>query len=180
MEIAQINSRRAGHACFLVHGEHRLQRGVGQILAFQQSQDHSNGNSVVTAESSAFGIYRIAIHDQIQTLGVHIFPATRLLFADHIHVSLQHHRRSGLIAGGSGLPDDNIVQLILPHIEAPVPGKTHQIVADSLCAATAMRDAANFFKPMKNSIRLQSGQYSHGFPSFQILYILCQTVVLCS
>ena len=139
---------------------------MGQRVALQQSKDHGHGDAVVAAQRSAFGVHGVPLHGQLQALGGHILFAVRLFFADHVHVPLQKHRRSGLIAGGSGLFYDHIVPLVLPDGKAAVAGKAHQIVADGLGVAAAVGNAAKLLKPVKDPLGLQTGQNRHKYSSF--------------
>ena len=139
-------------------------------MAIQQGQAHSHGDAVVCAQGGAFGVDHIPVHHQIQTLTGHVLGAARGHFADHVHVSLEHHGRGVLIARGAGLTEDHIPQRVLLHRKAPIAAKLHQIIAEGLCVSAAVGNTAQLLKPMKYPTRLQAFQYCHNFSSFLLFF----------
>ena len=68
------------------------------------------------------------------------------LFADHVHMGLEHQRGFLLSASGTWLVYDDVVQCV-PHTVQPLLfGKGGEITADSLLVAGAAGDGGDLFK----------------------------------
>ena len=75
----------------------------------------------------------------------------------HIDVALQHHGRGILGTGRCGLANDDVVDLILVHIEAALLGKRNQEIADALLVARPTGDRADLLKEMEQLGGLVTG-----------------------
>ena len=104
----------------------------------------------------------------IQALLGHVDGTVGILFADHVHVSLQNHRLVVFHAAGAVCKQDHIVQGILHIAQVVFPGKGHQIVADLLGVAGTMGHGADLLKIAKHCLRLQPGQF-FGFHTISLL-----------
>ena len=168
LQHGDVQPLGAVHAGFLVHGEDGLDGRVGQGIIVQNGHGHGHGNAVVAAQGGAPGGNGVALQHQVQALDSHVLGAAGLLFADHVHVTLEDHRLRRLIAGG-GVPEDHhVVQLVLDIPQAPGLGKIHQPVADGFGVAGTVGDGAQLLEETKNTLGLQMIQNGHNARSFYI------------
>ena len=79
------------------------------------------------------------------------------LVAHHVDVALQHDGRGILGAGRSGLANDDVVDLVLIHVEAALLGKRDQEIADALLVARPTGDRADLLKEMEQLGGLVAG-----------------------
>ena len=141
---------------------------MGQGGIVQDGQGHGHGDAVVAAQGGALGGNGVPLQHQVQALDSHVLGAAGLLFADHVHVTLEDHRLRRLIAGG-GIPEDHhVVQLVLDIPQATGLGKVHQPVADGLGVAGTVGDGAQLLEETKNTLGLQMIQNGHNARSFFI------------
>ena len=161
-----LHTHSAQHADLLVHGEDGLQPGMGDVLCVQNCQCHSHSDAVIAAQGGALGVDGVSLHHQVQPFLIHILGAVGGLFADHVHVALEDDRLGVLIAGGSFLDDNHIVQLVLVRFQPPFPGEGHQPVAGGLGVAGAVGDGAQLLKETEYAPGLQMFQNRHGSCSF--------------
>ena len=166
LQHGDVQPLGAVHAGFLVHGEDGLDGRVGQGGIVQDGQGHGHGDAVVAAQGGALGGNGVALQHQVQALDSHVLGAAGLLFADHVHVTLEDHRLRRLIAGGGILEDHHIVQLILDIPQAPGLGKVHQPVADGLGVAGTVGNGAQLLEEVKDTLGLQMIQNDHNACSF--------------
>ena len=119
---------------------------MGQGRVRQNGQDHGHGDPVVSAQRGILGPDPLTVGHQVQSLHRHILGAVLRLGADHVHVALQDDGSSPLIARRGLLPDDQVVGIVLPVLQAQLPGKARTQVADRLDVAAAVRHGAQLFK----------------------------------
>ena len=104
----------------------------------------------------------------IQTFGCHIDGAIRILFADHVHMTLDDYRLVILVTLGGITKEDHIIEFILDIAQVVGLGKVHQVVGNHLSVIRAMGNGTNFFKITEYSLRLQtcksSGIHMHTPP----------------
>ena len=131
-KIRRVEAPGAQHAHLLVHGEQTFQGPVGDIVPIQNGQGHGYGDAVVAAQGGAPGAHGVPVYEEVQPLLLHVLGAVRVLFGHHVHVALDHDRGGMLIARRGGLPDDDVVELVLTELQVPLFGEGHQIVADRL------------------------------------------------
>ena len=81
-------------------------------------------------------------------------------------MSLQNKRFFRLITVRSAFRYDNVLPLVLNAVKSPLFGKLFQIIAERGLIARTMRYLTDFFKKMKNRLRLQTFQYTHLSSSF--------------
>ena len=143
------------HTDFLVGGQYDLQPGMLQSSILQYSQCHGYGDAVIAAQSRSLGAYQIAVHKEVKALLVHVLGAARLLFAHHVHVALQNHRRGVLIARRGRSDQDHVVGLVLIMLQAQLFAECHTPVADGLCIGGAVRNGAHLLKNFKYPLRFQ-------------------------
>ena len=168
LQAGHVNAHGPVHARLLVHGDDRLNGGMGQALVIQHRQCHSHGDAVVAAQRGPLGIDKISVDGQIQPLTGHVLAAVRRFLAHHVHVTLQNHRLRPLVPGGGVLKDDDVVQRILLIPQAPLPGKLRQPVADGLGVARTAGNSAHLLKKVKYPSRLQMLQNCHIHRSFSL------------
>ena len=113
LQHGKINSGSTQHTHLFVGGDDHFQRRMGNGGVVQQCQRISNGNAVVTAQGSTLGEDTAAVMGHIQTLHSHINGAGCILFADHIHMTLEDHGRMVPIAAGTFLENDDVIHFIL-------------------------------------------------------------------
>ena len=164
----KIDAGSAEHTGLLIHGDDDFQRRMGNGLIGQNGHGISHSDAVIAAQGSTTGENIGAVMGHIQALSLHIDGAIRILVTDHVHVALQDHRGMILVAAGTFLIEDHIIQFILLVTDAVFLRKRHQIVADGLGIAGTMGIRAEFFKESKNGCRLQTGQLNsiHSVRSF--------------
>ena len=156
-----VHGGGAQQADLLVHGEHRLQPGVGDVVGVQNGQGHGHGDAVVAAQRGALGVDVVAIHGQIQALTAHILAAAGLLLTHHVQVPLEDHRFGGLIARGGLLDDDDVVALVLMILQAPLFGKGHAPVADGLGVPGPVGNGAHLLEKPEHTAGFQMLQNAH-------------------
>lgn len=83
-----------------------------------------------------------------------IVGAARFLFADHVQMALQHHRRTGLLSGGGRFADIHIVVRILLCGQTSLFGPLYQISGNRRLVPGAARDPGDLLKELKNFCRL--------------------------
>ena len=109
--------------------------GVNDRIVIENSEHQSDSNAVVGTQGGAVSGEDAVLDDQVDTVGRKVVLNGAQLVAHHIDVALQHHGRSILGAGRSGLANDDVVDLVLVHIEAALLGKRNQEIADALLVA---------------------------------------------
>ena len=141
------------HTDLLIGGQHNLQPGMLHGGVLQRRQCHGYGDAVIAAQSCSLGAYQIAVHKEVQALLVHILGTVRLLFAYHVHMALQDHRRGVLIARRGRGDQDHVVGLILIMLQTQLFAECHAPVADGLCVGGAVRNGAHLLKNFKYPLR---------------------------
>ena len=141
------------HTDLLVGGQHDLQPGMLHGGVLQRRQCHGYGDAVIAAQSCPLGAYQIAVRKEVQALLVHILGAARLLFAYHVHMALQDHRRGVLIARRGRGDQDHVVGFVLIMLQPQLFAKRHAPVADGLGVGGAVRNGAHLLKNFKYPLR---------------------------
>ena len=147
----------ADQASLLVGGEYALEGGVNDRIVIENSEHQSDGDTVVGAQGGAVSGEDAVLDDQVDTVGRKVVLNRAQLVAHHIDVALQHHGRGVLGAGRSGLANDDVVDLVLVHIEAALLGKRNQEIADALLVARPTGDRADLLKEMEQLGGLVAG-----------------------
>ena len=147
----------ADQASLLIGGEYALEGGVSNRIVVEHSKHQSDSNTVVGAQGGAVSGEDAVLHDQVDTVGRKVVLNRAQLVAHHIDVALQHHSRGILGAGRSGLANDDVVDLVLVHIEAALLGKRNQEIADALLVARPTGDRADLLKEMEQLGGLVAG-----------------------
>lgn len=124
----------ANQASLLVGGEYALEGGVNDRIVIENSEHQSDG-TVVGAQSGTVSGEDAVLDDQVDTISRKVVPVRAQLVAHHIDVALQHYGRGILGAGRCGLANDDVVDLVLVHIETALLGKRDQEIADALLVA---------------------------------------------
>ena len=159
-EHAQINACGTFHTGLLVHGDDHFQGGMGNGGVGEQGHGIGHRNAVITAQGGTLGKDIAAIVLHIQAFLLHINGAVRILLADHVHMTLEHHRLVVFIAGCSIAKEDHIVKLILDIAQVVFLCKGNQIVGNGLGVIRAMGNGTDFFKITEYSLRLQTRKFS--------------------
>ena len=113
----------ADQASLLVGGEHTLESRMGNRIIVEHGKHQSDSDTVVGAQSGAVGGEDAVLDDQVDTVGHKVVLNGAQLVAHHIDMALQHHGRGILGTGRCGLANDDVVDLVLIHIEAALLGK---------------------------------------------------------
>ena len=93
----------AVHAGFLVHCKQSFERAVLQGIVFHYSHNRSHAYSVVGAESSAFGLYPVAVDISFYRVVLEIVIALLYFLRHHVHVCLHGYHLQFFVAGCGGL-----------------------------------------------------------------------------
>ena len=147
----------ADQASLLIGGEYALEGGVNDRIVIENSEHQSDGDTVVGAQSGAVSGEDAVLDDQVDTVGRKVVLDGTKLVAHHVDVTLQHDGRGILGAGRCGLANDDVVDLVLVHIEAALLGKRNQEIADALLAARPTGDRADLLKEMEQLGGLVAG-----------------------
>ena len=93
----------AVHAGFLVHCQQSFERAVLQGIVFHYSHNRSHAYSVVGAESSAFGLYPVAVDISFYRVVLEIVITLLYFLRHHVHVCLHGYHLQFFVAGCGGL-----------------------------------------------------------------------------
>ena len=104
-------------------------------IVIENSEHQSDGDAVVGTQRGAVGGKDAVLDDQVDTIGRKVVLNGAQLVAHHVDMTLQHHGRGILGTGRCGLANDDVVDLVLVHIEAALLGKRNQEIADALLVA---------------------------------------------
>ena len=113
----------ADQASLLVGGEYALEGGVGNRIVVEHGKHKRDSNAVVGAQGGAVSGEDAVLDDQIDTIGRKVVLNGAQLVAHHVDMALQHHGRGILGTGRCGLANDDVVDLVLVHVEAALLGK---------------------------------------------------------
>ena len=156
-DLGLVERLGADQARFLVGGEHALEGRVGNRIVIEHGEHQSDSDTVVGAQGGAVSGEDAVLDDQVDTVGRKVVLDGTKLVADHVDVALQHHSRGILGAGRSGLANNDVVDLVLIHIEAALLGKRDQEIADALLVAGLAGDRADLLKVMEQLGGLVTG-----------------------
>ena len=126
-------------------------------IVIENSELPSDGNTVVGAQSGAVSGEDAVLDDQVDTVGRKVVLDGTQLVAHHVDVTLQHHGRGILGAGRCGLANEDVIDLVLIHIESARLGKRDQEIADALLVARTTGDRAALLKEMEQLGGLVAG-----------------------
>ena len=118
-------------------------------IVIENSEHQSNGDTVVGAQRGAVSGENAVLDEQVDTIGRKVVLNGAQFVAHHIDVALQHHGRGILGTGRCGLANNDVVDLVLIHIEAALLGKRNQEIADALLVARPTGDRADLLKEME-------------------------------
>ena len=148
-DLGLVERLGANQTGLLVGGEYALESGVNNRSVIENSEHQSDGNAVVGAQGGAVSGEDAVLDDQVDTIGRKVVLDGAQLVAHHVDVALQHDGRGILGAGRSGLANDDVVDLVLIHVEAALLGKRDQEIADALLVARPTGDRADLLKEME-------------------------------
>ena len=179
LQSGQVDGVRTQHSDFLVHRDDDFQGRMWNGVVRQQRQGVGHRNAVVTAKGRTPGKDIFVVVAQLQALYLHIDGAVRVLFAHHIHVSLQNHGGVILHAAGARAEQNHIILLILLIPKAVLLRKGHQVVGNLLGIPGAVGNGADRFKIIKDRGRLQTCQLFgfHITYSFSLYDLISQSAV---
>ena len=126
-------------------------------IVIENSEHQSDGNAVVGAQGGAVSGEDAVLDDQVDAVGRKVVLNGAQLVAHHVDVALQHHGRGILGAGRCGLANDDVVDLVLIHIETALLGKRDQEIADAFLVARPTGDRADLLKEMEQLGGLVAG-----------------------
>ena len=107
-----LQAEGAGEAGLLVDGEEALQRTVLDIVAVEHGQFHGHADAVVGTEGGAFGLQPLAVDIGLYGVVIEVDVHVDEFLAHHVHVALQHHLGTVLVARGGGLADEHIAGVV--------------------------------------------------------------------
>ena len=122
---------------------------MGNRIVVEHGKHKRDGDTVVGAQSGTVSGEDAVLDDQVDTIGRKVVLNGAQLVAHHVDVALQHHGRGILGTGRCGFANDNVVDLVLVHIEAALLGKRDQEIADALLVARPTGDRADLLKEME-------------------------------
>ena len=147
----------ADQASLLVGGEYALEGGMDNRIIVEHGKHKRDGNAVVGTQGGAVGGEDAVLDDQVDTISRKVVLNGAQLVAHHIDVALQHYGRGILGTGRCGLANDDVVDLVLVHIETALLGKRDQEIADALLVARPTGDRADLLKEMEQLGGLVAG-----------------------
>ena len=147
----------ADQASLLVGGEHALEGRMGNRIVVEHGKHKRDGDTIVGAQSGAVSGEDTVLDDQVDTVGRKVVLDGTQLVTHHVDVTLQHYGRGILGAGRCGLANDDVVDLVLIHIETALLGKRNQEIADALLVARPTGDRADLLKEMEQLGGLVAG-----------------------
>ena len=156
-DLGLVERLGADQARFLVGGEHALESRVNDRVVIQHGEHQSDGDTVVGAQSGAVGGENAVLDDQVDTVGRKVVLDGAQLVTHHVDVALEHHGRGVLGTDRSGLANDDVVDLVLIHVEATLLGKRDQEIADALLVARLAGDRTDLLKVMEQLGGLVTG-----------------------
>ena len=166
LQLAQINGSGTQQTDLFIGGDDQFNGRMGNGLVRQQCHTHSHSNAVVGTQGGTLGKDHPAVMHNNQSVHSHIQRAVGVLFTDHIHMTLENHRRMVFHALAGLSEEDHIVVLVLDVLQIILLCKLHQIVGDHLGIPGAVRDSTDLLKITEYSGRLQARQ-SLGFHSIR-------------
>ena len=147
----------ADQAGLLVGGEYALEGRMGNRIVVEHGKHKRDGDTVVGAQGGAVSGEDAVLDDQVDTIGRKVVLNGAQLVAHHVDMALQHHGRGILGTGRCGLANDDVVDLVLVHIEAALLGKRNQEIADALLVARPAGNRADLLKEMEQLGGLVAG-----------------------
>ena len=133
----------------LLCGKDALHRRMYERLVVQHCQHQGDRYAVVGSQRGPVRSQHAVLYRQLQPFLRKIVLHSRILLADHIQVSLQHHRRAVLRSRAPRLFDDDIPGPILVYPEASLLREFHEVVADPLFVSRTSGNRADLLKKMK-------------------------------
>ena len=130
---------------------------MGNRIVVKHGKHKRDSDTVVGAQRGAVSGEDAVLDDQVDTIGRKVVLDGAQLVAHHVDVALQHHGRGILGAGRCGLANDDVVDLVLVHIETALLGKRDQEIADALLVARPTGDRADLLKEMEQLGGLVTG-----------------------
>ena len=143
----------AGHAGLLVHGDEHLQRAVLQGVVGEDSQRCSHTDAVVGAKGGAVGAYPLAVDDSLDGGGLEV-EALVVALAHHVHMALQDHCRSVLVAGGGRFAQYHITDFVGVGFDAVSLSKIENKLADFLLFFRGARYFGDLVEDLKHRFGL--------------------------
>ena len=156
-DLGLVERLGANQAGLLVGGEHALEGRMGNRIVVEHSKHKRDGDTIVGAQGGAVGGKDAVLDDQVDTIGRKVVLNGAQLVAHHIDVALQHHGRSIRGTGRCGLANDDVVDLVLVHIEAALLGKRDQEIAEALLVTRPTGNRADLLKEMEQLGGLVAG-----------------------
>ena len=125
LQHGKVDHIRAQHTDLLVHSDDHLKCRMRHGGVCQDRQGISHSDTVIAAQSGTTGKNIFAVMGHIQAIGVHVDGTVLVLFAHHVHMPLEDHRRMVFIAGCGITEEDHIVGFVLDIAQAVSLGKVH-------------------------------------------------------
>jgi hypothetical protein len=149
----------AVHAGFFVDGEQRLQRRMGDVIAFQHRQHGGHANAVVGAQAGAARAHPAIVGQPGLNRVAEKIMGVAVLLAHHVHMALQHHGFPFGHAGAGGFADQKIAGGVLRPVQAARAGPAAQVVHHLAFVARGARQSAQRGKvPPQRGRRQIKGQ----------------------
>ncbi|VWM25082.1 Uncharacterised protein [Collinsella intestinalis] len=135
VDLGLVEGLGAHEAGLLVGGEDALEGRMGQGVVIEHGEHERDRDAIVGAQGGAIGGKDAVGHHEIDAVLGEIVLDGAEFVAHHIDMALQHDGGLVLGAGGGGLLDDHVVDIILIDPQAVVLGERHQVIADPLLVA---------------------------------------------
>ena len=143
----------SAHAYLLVDREQSLDRRMRDVIACEHRHGICESYAVVSSESSVFGAYIAAFDDYVDRLAVEVMVGIESPARYHVHVALQYHWLSVLVAFRAALVDDYVADLILYVLEPVLLCESYAVVAYLFISVCPPRDHRESFELLKYLFR---------------------------
>ena len=125
------------------------------VVAVEDGQLDGAANTVVCTESSALGCKPLAVNVGLDSICLEVDVNVYKLVAYHVHVALQTHHRSVLVALCGRLADDDVASLVYLVLKVALLGKLLKIINHLLLMLRRTRNLVDFSKLLEYASRFQ-------------------------
>ncbi len=119
-----------------------------ELVVGQDGQGGGHADAVVCAEGRSLGLHPFAVDNGLDGVVLEV-ESGMVALANHVHVSLENHRRGVLMAGGGGLAENHVADFVGFGLDAVFLGEIEDVLTDFLLflgRAGNLRDLVEDFK----------------------------------
>ena len=125
-----------------------------KAVVIKNGEDHCDRDAVIAAQRRSLRVYPVAVHRGSYGVRLEIEVQLRLLFADHVMMTLQNEYIGVFVPRAGGLSDYHVVGAVTKVLKAVLPCKFDKIIRNCVRVPRAVRDGAYFLKIAENVLRL--------------------------